>query len=53
MWLVQKLKEFVIMSRCFWEEKLSGVSTYKNNELLTHHSVTLMVGFYLEVPYKF
>jgi hypothetical protein len=35
-------KEFVNMDRCFWEERLSGVSVYKNDQLLTHHSVTLL-----------
>jgi hypothetical protein len=38
------------MSRCFWEERLSGVSIYKNNVLLKHFSVTLTVG---QAPYGF
>jgi hypothetical protein len=46
-------KEFVTMSRCFWKERLSGVSIYKNDELLTHYSVTLMVRPHLEAPYGF
>jgi hypothetical protein len=46
-------KEFVNMSRCFWEERLSGVSIYKNDVLLNHFSVILTVGPYLEAPYGF
>jgi hypothetical protein len=64
MWLVQKLvqsfsylsctpKEFVNMSRCFWEERLSGVFIYKNDILLNHFSVTLTVGSHLKAPYGF
>jgi hypothetical protein len=41
------------MNRYFWEERLSGISIYKNNEILTHHSVTLMVGLHLKAPYGF
>jgi hypothetical protein len=33
-------KEFVTMSRCFWEERLLGVSIYKNDELLIHQVLT-------------
>jgi hypothetical protein len=45
-------KEFV-NNRCFWEERLSGVSIYKNDVLLNHFLVTLTVGFYLKAPYGF
>jgi hypothetical protein len=41
------------MSRCFWEERLSGVSIYKNDILFNHFSVTLTVGPHLETPYGF
>jgi hypothetical protein len=41
------------MDRCFWEERLLGVSIYKNNKLQTHHSVTLTMGPHLEAPYGF
>jgi hypothetical protein len=44
---------FINMDRCFWKERLSGVSVYKNDPLLTHHSVTFMVGPHLEALYKF
>jgi hypothetical protein len=40
------------MDRSFWEERLSGVSVYKNDKLLTRHSVIFMVGL-LEAPYGF
>jgi hypothetical protein len=33
------------MDRCFWEERLSKISIYKNDELLT--------GLHLEAPYGF
>jgi hypothetical protein len=46
-------KKFVNMNKYFWEERLSGVSIYKNDQLLTHHSVTLMVDPHLEAPYGF
>jgi hypothetical protein len=41
------------MSRCFWEERLSGVSIYKTDILLNHFSVTLTVGPHLEAPHGF
>jgi hypothetical protein len=46
-------KEFVNMSRCFWEERLSKISIYKNNVLLNHFLVILIVGSHLEALYGF
>jgi hypothetical protein len=36
-----------------WEERLTGVLVYKNDQLLTHHSGTLMVRTHLKAPYGF
>jgi hypothetical protein len=44
---------FISMDRCFWEERILGISIYKNDELLTHHSVTFTVGPHLEASYGF
>jgi hypothetical protein len=41
------------MSRCFWEERLLGVSIYKNTEWWINNSSTLTVGPHLEAPYGF
>jgi hypothetical protein len=43
------LKEFVNR----WEERLSRISIYKNDRLLTHHTLTLTVRPHLKVLYRF
>jgi hypothetical protein len=37
------MKEKVPMDRCFWKELTTGVTIYKNEEIIEHNSVTLTV----------
>jgi hypothetical protein len=39
--------------RCFWEEKITGISVFKNNEIIEFYSITLTVGPYQIEPYGF
>jgi hypothetical protein len=36
-----------------WEERIPGVTIYKNNEYIKYRSITLTIKSYLEAPYKF
>jgi predicted PP-loop superfamily ATPase len=40
-----KPKEIITMYRCFWEELPTGVSIYKNDEIIKHLSVTSSNSF--------
>jgi hypothetical protein len=48
-----KTEETISMNRCFWEELSTGVSIYKNNELIDYLSVTLTVGPHQQTPYGY
>jgi hypothetical protein len=41
------------MNRCFWKELPTGVSVYKNNELIDYLLVTLIVGPHQQAPYGY
>jgi hypothetical protein len=41
------------MDRCFWKEFTTGVTTHKNEEIIEHASVTIMVGPHQIAPYVF
>jgi hypothetical protein len=41
------------MDRCFWKELSTGVSIYKNDELIEHFSVTLTVVPHQAAPYEY
>jgi hypothetical protein len=41
------------MDRCFWEELSTGISIYKNDEIIEYLSVTLTVGLYQIAPYGY
>jgi hypothetical protein len=32
-----KSKEFIILDRCFWEERTTEVTSYKNNKILNNY----------------
>jgi hypothetical protein len=48
-----KPMEIVTLDRCFWKELTTGVTTYKNEEIIEHNSVTITVGRYQIAPYGF
>jgi hypothetical protein len=48
-----KTEETITMNRCFWEKLSTGVSIYKNNELIDYLSVTLTVGPHQQAPYGY
>jgi hypothetical protein len=33
-----KLKELITMDRCFWKELTTGITTYKNEEVIGHNN---------------
>jgi hypothetical protein len=41
------------LDRCFWEELTTGVTIYKNEEVIEHTSVTITVGPHQIAPYGF
>jgi hypothetical protein len=41
------------MDRCFWKELSTGVTTYKNEEIIEHTSVTITVGPHQIAPYGY
>jgi hypothetical protein len=36
--------EIITPERCFWKELATGVTTYKNEEVIEHILVTMIVG---------
>jgi hypothetical protein len=44
--LVFSLKEFIILNKCFLEELTTEVTNYKNEQVIEHMSVILIVGFH-------
>jgi hypothetical protein len=48
-----KLKELITMVRCFWKELTTGVTTYKNEEIIEHSSVIITVGSHQIAPHGF
>jgi hypothetical protein len=48
-----KPSKIVTLDRCFWEEKITGISVFKNNEIIEFYSVTLTVGPHQIAPYGF
>jgi hypothetical protein len=48
-----KPTEIVTLDRCFWKELTTGVTTYKNEEIIEHTSITLTVGPHQIAPYGF
>jgi hypothetical protein len=48
-----KPTEIVILDRCFWKELTTGITTYKNEEIIEHNSVTITVGPHQIAPYGF
>jgi hypothetical protein len=48
-----KPAEIVTLDRCFWKELTTGVTTYKNDEIIEHNSVTITVGPHQIAPYGF
>jgi hypothetical protein len=39
-----KPAEIITLDRCFWKELTTGVTTYKNEEVIEHSLVTITVG---------
>jgi hypothetical protein len=39
-----KPAEIITLERCFWKEITTGVTTYKNEEVIEHTLVTITVG---------
>jgi hypothetical protein len=48
-----KPAEIVTLDRCFWKELTTGVTTYKNEEIIEHKSVTITVVPHQIPPYGF
>jgi hypothetical protein len=48
-----KPTEIVTLDRCFWKELTTGITTYKNEEIIEHNSVTITVGPHQIAPYGF
>jgi hypothetical protein len=36
--------QLIPLERCFWKKLTTGVTTYKNEEIIEHSSVTITVG---------
>jgi hypothetical protein len=45
--------EIITLDRCFWKELTTGVTTYKNEEIIEHTSITITVGPHQIAPYGF
>jgi hypothetical protein len=48
-----KPAEIITLDRCFWKELTTGVTTYKNEEVIEHTSVTITIGPHQIAPYGF
>jgi hypothetical protein len=48
-----KPAEIITLDRCFWKELTTGVTTYKNEEIIEHNLVTITVGPHQIAPYGF
>jgi hypothetical protein len=48
-----RTKGIITMDRYFWEKLLTGISNYKNNEIIKYLSVTLTIGPHQQAPYGF
>jgi hypothetical protein len=48
-----KPAKMITLDRCFWKEFTTGVTTYKNKEIIEHTSITITVGSHQIAPYGF
>jgi hypothetical protein len=48
-----KPAEIIMLERCFWKELVTGVTTYKNEEVIEHTWVTITVGPHPLAPYGY
>jgi hypothetical protein len=48
-----KPTEIITLERCFWKELTTSVTTYKNEEVIEHTSMTIIVGPHQAAPYGY
>jgi hypothetical protein len=48
-----KQAEIITLDRCFWKELIINITTYKNEEVIEHTSVTITVGLHQIAPYGY